>query len=218
MDEQTLRDLAAQLRQPEGEKGIQVARQMEQTNSFMITASVDTLTLKRNDHVLEIGFGNGNHVNYLLQQVDGISYTGIDISALMLQEAIANNKRSVTDGQAVFKLTEGKHIPSDDAAFDAVFTVNTIYFWEDVTVYLSEIMRVLKPGGRGCITFGLKSFMEQLPFVGYGFTLYSHEEVEQLLKKSGAVHIASELKTETVMSNAGYAVERTFAITAFSRP
>ncbi len=218
MDEQSLKELAAQLRQPEGEKGIQVAKQMEQTNAFMITASIDKLALKDNERVLEIGFGNGNHVSYLLQKAAHISYTGIDISEQMLREAVANNENRVATGQAVFKLTEGKHIPGEDAAFDAIFTVNTIYFWEDAPAYLSEIIRVLQPGGRGCITFGLKSFMEQLPFTGYGFTLYSHDEVEQLLKQAGAVNITSALKTETVMSNAGEAVDRTFSITSFSRP
>lgn len=218
MDEPSLKELAAQLRQPEGEKGVQVARQMEQTNAYMITASVDTLALKNNERVLEIGFGNGSHVSYVLQQTDNISYTGIDISERMLQEAVAHNEQRVASGQAVFTLTDGKRIPGEDAAFDAIFTVNTIYFWEDAPAYLSEIIRVLKPGGRGCITFGLKRFMEQLPFTGYGFTLYDAEEVEQLLKQAGAAQVTSALKTETVMSNAGYAVDRTFSITSFYRP
>ncbi len=218
MDEKALRELAAQLRQPEGEKGIQVGRQMEQTNAFMISATIHALALQPDEQVLEIGFGNGSHVHALLQATESVVYTGIDISAQMLQEAQSGNEQWINTGRAVFRLTDGKQIPFTKAAFDAVFTVNTLYFWEDATAYIAEILRVLRTGGRACITYALESFMQQLPFTDYGFTLYSNEKVEQLLQQAGAVNISSALHTEHVQGNAGQTVERTFAVTSFLHP
>ena len=39
-------------------------------------------------------------------------------------------------------------MPFDDRSFDAVYTVNTVYFWPDVRAALTEISRVTAPGGR----------------------------------------------------------------------
>lgn len=217
MDEQTLKDLASQLRQPSGDRGTQVAKQMEQNNAFMISTAIDSLKLVAGDRLLEAGFGNGTHVGYALRKDRAIHYTGVDISDLMLKEAIQNNQEQVEHQQATFLLTDGKKLPFDDNSFTTFFTVNTIYFWEDPLAYAVEIMRVLADGARGCITFAERSFMEQLPFTGYGFTLYSREEVEQLLLSAGAVTLESITYREQVRSNAGQMVDRTFVVTSFTK-
>lgn len=218
MEENEWKELAGHLRQPAGEKGIEVAKQMEQTNAFMITATVDTLGLKDNEHVLEVGFGNGSHVAYVLGRSASVLYTGADISEWMQQEAIKINNDFVTGKQASFIVTDGKVLPFEDNSFDAFFTVNTIYFWQDPLGYAKEILRVLKKGGRGCITFAQKSFMQQLPFVKHGFTLYSKEDTEALLLEAGTAGIRSDMKTEKVQSNTGDRVEREFVITEFRKP
>src|SRR5690606_19647135 len=76
-------------------------------------------------------------------------------------------------------------LPFRDAAFDKVFTVNTLYFWEEPELQLSEIRRVLRPTGIFCLAIASKAFMETLPFSRYGFRLYSPEEASQLLANNG---------------------------------
>lgn len=217
MDEQSLKELAAQLRQPDGDNGIKVAKNMEQNNAFMISAAIDSLQLKAGDRLLEAGFASGNHVGYALTKAADIRYTGIDISALMREEALSNNADWVENKQAVFLVTDGKTVPFKNNSFNIFFTVNTIYFWEHPAAYAAEILRVLEKDGHGCVTFAERSFMKQLPFTQFGFTLYSRQEVEQLLLSAGAIAVESKIYQEQITSNTGQLVDRTFVITSFRK-
>lgn len=206
------KDVAGQLSRPQGEAGIETGKQMERTNANMIMRTIDTLNIQGNEKVLEIGFGNGAHVGYLLNKAQGIHYTGIDISETMLQQALAINTEAVSKQEAYFILSDGNTIPFADNTFNKIFTVNTIYFWKDPQRYVSEIYRVLKPGGRCCITFADKAFMEKLPFVQYGFELYDLSSVEQLLTSAKLTPENNHQEEETVKSNAGETVTRTFSV------
>ncbi|MCC5905642.1 MAG: class I SAM-dependent methyltransferase [Balneolaceae bacterium] len=64
-----------------------------------------------------------------------IRYTGIDISKLMVEQASGINKEWIEERRADFILTDGKKIPFQNKQFDLVFSVNTIYFWEEPANY-----------------------------------------------------------------------------------
>lgn len=211
------KDLADQLSHPHGEAGVVTGKQMQQTNANMISRTIDTLGVAENDKVLEIGFGNGAHVPYLLGKKPGIHYTGIDISETMLQEALAVNVENVLQRKAFFILSNGATIPFADNTFNRIFTVNTIYFWKNPQQYASEIQRVLKPGGRCNISFGSKDFMETLPFVQYGFKLFELKAVEDLLKTAGLILEANSEEAEQVKTNAGELVTRKFIIVSATK-
>lgn len=218
LNQDQLKELAAQLSQPVGEQGIATGKQMEVTNANMILSSIKALHLTGNESVLEIGFGNAMHVPLVLQYGNGVAYTGVDISKTMEEEAIKNNAALVEQGRAEFIITDGDSLPFAANSFDRLFTVNTLYFWKDPAKYLLEFLKVLKPGASGVICFAERSFMQQLPFVQYGFNLYSKEEVEILLSQVGFVQIESSLHMEQVYSNAGEKVDRDFVITGFVKP
>ncbi len=218
LNEDQLKELAAQLSQPVGENGIVTGRQMEVTNANMILSSIKALQLTGTEAVLEVGFGNGAHVPLVLQYGNGITYTGVDISETMEAEALKKNAAAVEEGKAAFIVADGNMLPFAANSFDRLFTVNTIYFWKDPARYLLEFLKVLKPGATGVICFAERSFMQQLPFVQYGFNLYTKEEVEILLSQAGFVQVKSSLHMEQVQSNAGEKVDRDFVITSFVKP
>lgn len=211
------KEVAAQLSHPQGEAGIETARQMEKTNANMIRQTIDALEVSENEKVLEIGFGNGAHVSYLFGKAPGIHYTGIDISETMLQEALTANADAISQRKAFFILSNGSTIPFADNTFNRIFTVNTIYFWRSPAQYAAEIHRVLKPGGRCCIAFGDKDFMEKLPFVQHGFTLYDTAIAEALLKNAGFTVEQISGQEETVKSNAGETLTRKFIIVSVTK-
>src|SRR5690606_10876458 len=76
-------------------------------------------------------------------------------------------------------------LPFPDSSFTKIFTVNTIYFWEDVGAVLAEFRRVLKPNGILTVAVRPKEVMQQYPFTQYGFTMYTREELEQTLTDKG---------------------------------
>jgi ubiquinone/menaquinone biosynthesis C-methylase UbiE len=44
-------------------------------------------------------------------------------------------------------------LPFQDEQFDKVFSIHTVYFWHELSPTISEIFRVLKPGGAFILTF-----------------------------------------------------------------
>lgn len=196
------KQLAAQLAHPEGEDGIRTGREMHISNGEMTRRVIDLLQCLDEEHILEIGQGSGAHVPYLLAKGTGLFYQGIDISETMTELAAGLNAAEVQAGRVRFVQGKGLALPWPDGTFDKIFTVNTLYFWTDPQAQLAEIRRVLKPGGRFLLAFRSRSFMEKLPFTGFGeFRLYHIEDGIELLENNG-FHIQDRI----------YEKEETFSI------
>lgn len=171
--------IARQLSCPEGEKGIGTGQQMQETNRHMIQETLKVLDANGKS-VLELGYGNGAHVTLLSEMYPTADYQGLEISTTMYQEARQWN----TAGRQ-FDWYNGKDLPMDSRSLGVVFSVNTVYFWENPTQLLQEIYRVLEDTGVLVLAFRDKDFMVSLPFVAYGFQLYTTEELCGLLTAAG---------------------------------
>lgn len=208
--EEYLKEIARQLSCPDGEHGVKTGEVMNINNSGMTHSTIEALKLEADDVVLEIGHGNGGHINYLLQKAEPLKYFGIDISETIIIEAKRINESFIKENKVSFKLSDGESIPFESQIFDKIFTVNTIYFWKNPIQYLKEIKRVLKPKGLFALCFADKSFMQSLPFTQYGFELYHQETATKLLNESGFVLEEVEMQTEEIQSNAGGTVTRNY--------
>ncbi len=206
------KQVAAQLRKPENEDGLATAARMEQNNGGMISETIKALALQPKDTILELGFGNGAHVKQIMT-VDEVQYTGADISPTMVTLASDINKAYIDAGAVSFTITDGLSLPYTDNSFLKIFTVNTLYFWEQPLAYAKEIYRVLQPGGKFCLSFADAAFMEKLPFVQYGFTLYTLQKATGLLTEAGFVDITPQFQHEELISpGAPNTVERDYII------
>jgi ubiquinone/menaquinone biosynthesis C-methylase UbiE len=210
MKQEELQAIASQLKHPTGEKGIEMGNMMNETNINMTRHSVRNLHIESGDTILELGHGNAGHVEFIFEQAENLKYYGLEMSELMFQEARQINRNYVSQKQAFFSIYDGNTIPFEDNVFNKIFTVNTIYFWQEPEKLLSEIYRVLQPKGILCITFAEESFMKQLPFTQFEFELYSTEKAEKLIEKSSFKIINKETLMEKVKSKTGELVDRAF--------
>jgi len=201
MEQNELKILAQNLANPQGEKGIEIGEMMNATNIGMTIESINTLLIEDDEHILEIGHGNAGHLKSVLNKAKNVKYTGIDISETMHHEAKKLNKEF--ESQSDFVLYEGRKLPFEDKIFDKIFTINTVYFWENPIGFLNEIYRVLKNNGTFVLTFGQRDFMEKLPFTQYNFKLYNNDEMEELISKSHFKRMKISEKEEEIKSKTG---------------
>jgi ubiquinone/menaquinone biosynthesis C-methylase UbiE len=185
MDQCTLRQIAAQLRKPEGEMAAHVGEKMNEGNRHLNLRVIEKLAIRPGDQLLEIGMGNGAFVPALLSVDPTVGYTGCDYSPEMVREAQVRNQKWVAGGQARFVEAAADALPFPEGSFDQVFTVNTIYFWASPRLVLEQVYRVLKPGRRLLIALRPKATMQLYPFVAYDFRLYDAGEVTSLLAAAG---------------------------------
>ena len=180
-----LQNTAAQLRQPIGEDGIKTADWMNKGNLYFNMDALKALNAKEDDTILEIGMGNGFFVKDILNIHPSITYTGCDFSKLMITESEKMNKDWIEKNQAKFIESNASNLPFEKNTFNKILTINTIYFWENPSLVLTEINRVLMPNGEFIIGIRPKHQMEKYPFTQFGFQLYSKENLSDLLTQNG---------------------------------
>jgi len=210
--EEELKDLSKQLSCPSGKNGLAVGKKMNKTNFSMILATIQEIDLINGQSVLELGPGNGAHLDIMFDQNFNLQYWGLEVSKLMKEEAEQNCKHLLSDTRANFSLYDGLKLPFDEDTFDVIFTVNTLYFWKKPIQLLNDIHRVLKKGGTCYITFVQKKVMKDLPFAKKEFRMYDNNDIKELVRHS-PFHLVDIInKTEEVKSKIGETIKRDYAI------
>lgn len=203
----TPKELAKQLRLPEGETGKQIGLQMNKGNKHICLNSYKVLNPKNGDRILEIGMGNGFFIKDLLLMATGLKYMGVDFSATMVHEANLINKELIDAGHIQFKQASIEKLPFNDNSFDSITTTNTLYFWPQPVQNALELLRVLKPNGKLLIAYRSKSFMDQIEFSKHGFEKYEIQDVESLLREIGLKQISTQRIEEPALEFDGEVIQ-----------
>lgn len=184
MDENTLRDLANQLHQPSGKLGLEVAQHMNHGNAFINHFTIEHLQIQPADVILEIGPGNGYFAREILEYYPLLEYHGVDFSELMITEAKKMNAPFVDVRRAFFHHTSADALPFASDAFDRIFGVNVLYFWDNPVRELSELGRVLKPGGRMVLGVRSADTLREMPVTQFGFNIYEKKDIEHFVDQT----------------------------------
>ncbi|WP_417354004.1 bifunctional demethylmenaquinone methyltransferase/2-methoxy-6-polyprenyl-1,4-benzoquinol methylase UbiE [Flavobacterium sp.] len=96
--------------------------------------------------VLDIATGTGD-LAILMTQTGAKKITGLDISAGMLEVGRKKIAERKLDGKIEMVLGDSENIPFEDNSFDAITVAFGVRNFENLEKGLSEILRVLKPGG-----------------------------------------------------------------------
>lgn len=217
MADDEMRELARQLRCPEGDLGVKLGASMGQSNGGMIRSSMALLELGRGHRVLELGHGACTHLPALVEMGTDLGYAGLEISTSMHREASRINEPLSAHHDIEFRLFDGVAIPYGDGTFDRVLTVNTIYFWTPAAAVMGEISRVLAPDGLVVVSYADKDFMQTLPFVDEGFTLFEDSEVRDLAEGAGLRVEAFHKRNDRAMSKHGEIVDRHYTVAALRK-
>jgi ubiquinone/menaquinone biosynthesis C-methylase UbiE len=187
--------VAGQLRQPSGFVGkLIVGRALNRLNRNANELALESLRLQAGDRVLEIGFGGGDMLERVAAIVTNGMICGVDISPEMVEVCRKRLSKTVPDDRLDLRRGSADKLPYPDNHFTKACAINTIYFWPDTTQGLSELKRVLRPGGTVCIEFTDAKSMRDM--ARHGFSLFEPKEVEWALELAGFTHIESRSRTD----------------------
>jgi arsenite methyltransferase len=106
----------------------------------------EALGARSGERILDAGCGPGFYVSELLDRVGPRgSVVGVDASPQMLAVAA---KRCEGHANVTFREAAVSALPLDDASFDRALSVQVLEYVADVGIALSELHRVVRPGGR----------------------------------------------------------------------
>ncbi len=149
--------------------------------------------LKRDSEVLELACGTGQVTFLLADKVDKLIAT--DFSKEMIKMCMKNNEKGVN-----FSVEDATNLSFSDNKFDLIVAANLLHIVPEPDKILSEMKRVLKPGGIICVPifvddyrkFNLRLWLlERIGFVVYGknnkegyLNYLKSQDVEILFAKS----------------------------------
>ena len=160
---------------------------MERETAAQNDAALTALAVRADDHVLEIGFGHGRTLEGLARAAPSGFVAGLDHSPEMYEVVRRRCAPLLDGGRLELRIGDSQALPYPDGHFDKVLAVHTLYFWDDPTVHLCELRRVLKPDGVCVLGFRPKEDPHAAGFPETIYTFYPRNEVRHLLLSVGFV-------------------------------
>jgi 2-polyprenyl-3-methyl-5-hydroxy-6-metoxy-1,4-benzoquinol methylase len=108
------------------------------------------------ERVLDVGCGNGIYFEKIQQQKLELDYIGLDLLESMLQ----NHPLKHEGGKLT--LSDAQDMPFEEDSFDLVMANHMLHHIEDMDKAISEIRRILKPGGLLVIATNSMNTMPEL--------------------------------------------------------
>ena len=131
---------------------------MNYSNAQVSIDIVNKMKIKKTDHVLELGVGNGMAIKEIAK-ISGNNVIGVEISA----EFRRNLLKMKLPENIVILGNDAKDLSTEisDGSIDKLLAINVIYFLKPIGGYILEFKRILKKGGigyLGCKFESIKNF------------------------------------------------------------
>ncbi|MCR5526906.1 MAG: class I SAM-dependent methyltransferase [Lachnospiraceae bacterium] len=129
-------------------EGAQMLERMNESHYSLTGWALDFFNFKSDDNILDIGCGGGMTLKRMSEKVPDGHLTGVDYSPVSVEKSTAMNEADIKAGKIRIIEASVSSLPLEDNSFDRIITVESFYFWPDPIHDLSEVRRVLKPGGQ----------------------------------------------------------------------
>ncbi|XKM38307.1 class I SAM-dependent methyltransferase (plasmid) [Rhizobium ruizarguesonis] len=184
-----------QLRRPRGKLGWVLGHLMSVINWKPYQLAIGKLEISASDAVLELGFGSGRGLKYLLELVPSGTVAAVDHSDVMLDMARRKNADAVRSHRLLLHQGSFSPLPYANDSFDHIVLVNVTYFFDRAGCDMGECYRVLKPGGQVVVYVTERKTMETWPFCeNQTHRTFDRADAVKMMKEAGFPfwHVASE--------------------------
>ncbi len=147
---------------------------------------LEQLEIQPNHWFLDIGCGNGYAVRWASQAVGPQGKAiGTDLSPGMIELALKKTAASNTQ----YRVANVEALPFGDNTFDRILNIESLYYYPNLPKALTEIYRVLKPGGWFA---AMVDFYQENPYghiwptlIAIPMILHSEKEYQGLFETAG---------------------------------
>lgn len=184
--------MGSQARKPSGLPGRVMGYLMSRGHMPLAEWTIEQVNIQPDDHVLDIGCGGGMTIKQIARIAEEGFVAGIDLSEIMVKQALKCNKAMVRSGHVEIKYGNVSNLPYKNESFDKVCSIESFYFWHDLIPNLTEVYRVLKP--TGLVAIGMEWSKEmsnpqkqkcEAMADKMEFKLYSGAEMVEMLTTAG---------------------------------
>jgi len=149
--------------------------------------AIERMSVLKDARVLDLGCGSGWATRLLAARASEGSVVGVDISDEMIELA---RKTSTGFPNLEFQVAGSDRLPFTDRTFTHAFSMESLYYYKDVPAALSEVARVMAPGGLFVAVMDL--YYENRP---------SHQWIDQL---KVPVHLLGTSDYHSLFRGAGF--------------
>jgi len=153
---------------------------------------LDELDLRPGDRLLEVACGGGAFMRMALES--GCRAAAIDFSPEMVRVARDLNREAIAHGRLEIARADAAALPFADETFTCATMAGALGFLEDPVAALTEIRRVLAPGGRAVI-MGTDPELRGTPAapepMASRLTFYDEEGLEELGRAAGFAGVSA---------------------------
>ncbi|MDR2933370.1 MAG: class I SAM-dependent methyltransferase [Oscillospiraceae bacterium] len=168
--------IAKQFADPKGFGGNIISLVMNRQNRPLYDETIRLLSLADSDSVLDIGCGNG-YVLGLLARQHNATFVGIDPSREIVESAKRRNRKYTANGKMSFNCQDVSALSFPAESFSKVYTINTVYFWNDLNQSMLEIRRIMKPNGVFINTLYTNEALSRFSHTRFGYKRYAPKEL-----------------------------------------
>ncbi len=106
--------------------------------------------------LLDIGCGTGEMAGILAAACWPVTYIGLDYSPSMCATATEKARAGGCPNRVIFVGGDSEHLPLADACVEFVICANSFHHYPHQQAVVSEVYRILKPGGRFILVDGFR--------------------------------------------------------------
>lgn len=156
---------------PRGLLGMYTGEKMVKQHVIETQWTIKLLNIHKNETILELRCGAGYAMKLLLEESEVSYVVGLDLSKSILRSATIRNRKEINKGRV--RLVQGNvnNLDFQDKYFTKVYSIHSVYFWENLPKTISDIYRILKfegtvvltlsDGKNGETSTGIRDMVEQ---------------------------------------------------------
>ena len=115
-----------------------------------LDALIEAARLGPGQAALDLGCGNGMIAEYISDRT-GAHVTGLDYIPAAIRHAQA--RTAAKSDRLSFMVGDINALDLEDGAYDVIISIDTMYFSNDTTATIGQLLAALRPGGRMAILF-----------------------------------------------------------------